>query len=131
MQLTKHDHPNPPPGLRVVTVPDSRIDAAVAIQFKDQMRAVTEGGPKRVLLDLEGVTFIDSSGLGAIVAAMKLLRGAKPIEVGEGALETSGGHELELAGLTPVVEKVFKLTRMDTVFTIHPNVEAALGRMAS
>lgn len=101
---------------RVVAVKDSRIDAAVAIKFKDAMRAETDGGPRRVVLDLSDVQFIDSSGLGAVVAAKKLLHGA---------------HELELAGLTPVVAKVFKLTRMDTVFTIHANVDAALPARAS
>ncbi len=101
---------------RIVTVIDTRIDAAVAIQFKDAMRAQTEGGPKRVVLDLSEVMFIDSSGLGAVVAAKKLLNGA---------------HTLELAGLTPVVDKVFKLTRMDSVFSIHTNVATAVPALAS
>ncbi|MEM8592687.1 MAG: STAS domain-containing protein [Pseudomonadota bacterium] len=100
---------------RIVTVIDNRIDAAVAIQFKDAMRAETEGGPERVVLDLSSVSFIDSSGLGAVVAAKKLLNGA---------------HVLELAGLTPVVAKVFKLTRMDTVFAIHPDLATAVPAMA-
>jgi len=90
--------------LRLISVEDPRIDAAVAIQFKDRMRELTDQAPPRVLLDLSRVTFLDSSGLGAVVAAMK---GAGP------------GRTLELAGLTPTVAKVFKLTRMDTVFTIH------------
>ncbi|MEL6550587.1 MAG: STAS domain-containing protein [Pseudomonadota bacterium] len=101
---------------RIVEVIDTRIDAAVAIQFKDALRAATEGGPERVVLDLSGVNFIDSSGLGAVVAAKKLLNGA---------------HRLELAGLTPVVAKVFKLTRMDTIFEIHPDVTAAVPARAS
>ncbi|MEM6275502.1 MAG: STAS domain-containing protein [Pseudomonadota bacterium] len=101
---------------RVVKVIDTRIDAAVAIQFKDAMRAETEGGPERVVLDLSEVSFIDSSGLGAVVAAKKLLNGA---------------HVLELAGLTPVVDKVFKLTRMDSVFAIYADVNAAVPALAS
>ncbi|MEM1233031.1 MAG: STAS domain-containing protein [Pseudomonadota bacterium] len=101
---------------RVVKVIDTRIDAAVAIQFKDAMRAETEGGPERVVLDLSEVSFIDSSGLGAVVAAKKLL---------------NGSHVLELAGLTPVVDKVFKLTRMDSVFAIHSDVNAAVPALAS
>ncbi|WP_147126382.1 STAS domain-containing protein [Shimia ponticola] len=112
MDLSTKDRP----GLRIVKVHDSRIDAAVAIQFKDKMRDVTQDGPKRVILDLSDVTFIDSSGLGAVVAAMKLLHGA---------------HILELAGLTPVVAKVFKLTRMESVFKIHDSVGSVLARMAS
>ena len=56
---------------RIVTVEETRIDAAAAIQFKDAMRTETEEGPDRVILDLSIVDFIDSSGLGAIVASMK------------------------------------------------------------
>lgn len=97
-------------GVTVVTVQAARIDAAVALQFKDMMRkAVADAGP-RVVLDLAQVTFLDSSGLGAIVAAMKHL---------------DGDRKLELAGLTPAVAKVFRLTRLDSVFTIHDDVAAA------
>ncbi|QBF33773.1 STAS domain-containing protein [Thalassococcus sp. S3] len=95
---------------RIVTVNANRIDAAMAIQFKDDMRGQTEDGPDRVILDLSGVDFIDSSGLGAIVAAMK--------QLGE-------GRKMDLAGLTPTVEKVFRLTRMDTVFRLFDTVEQA------
>jgi len=100
----------------VVTVNDSRIDAAVAIQFKDQMRSITEGGPERVILDMGAVQFVDSSGLGAVVAAMKLL---------------SPDHKLELAALTPIVAKVFRLTRMDSVFRIHDTLDCAATAKAS
>ncbi len=95
---------------QVVTVNAERIDAAMAIQFKEDMRTETEGGHSRIILDLSSVEFIDSSGLGAIVAAMKQL---------------GSGRRLDLAGLTPVVEKVFRLTRMDTVFKLFPTLEEA------
>jgi anti-sigma B factor antagonist len=98
--------------VQVVTVLAERIDSAIAIRFKDEMRAVTEGGPVRVILDLGEVRFVDSSGLGAIVAAMKHLA---PV------------RKLELAGLNPDVDKVFRLTRMNTVFAIHADVQAAMG----
>ena len=88
----------------LITVEAGRIDAAAAIRFKDEMRRLTDGGSGRVVLDLGRVEFIDSSGLGAIVAAMKTV-GAE--------------RRLELAALTPQVRKVFELTHMDTVFTIH------------
>jgi anti-sigma B factor antagonist len=102
--------------VQVVTVLAERIDSAIAIRFKDEMRAVTEGGPVRVILDLGEVRFVDSSGLGAIVAAMKHLA---PV------------RKLELAGLNPDVDKVFRLTRMNTVFAIHADVQAAMGVAAS
>ncbi len=95
---------------RIVTVNAERIDAAMAIQFKEDMRTETEGAPDRVILDLSSVTFIDSSGLGAIVASMKQL---------------DSNRRLDLAGLTPVVQKVFRLTRMDTVFKLFETLDDA------
>lgn len=97
--------------LLIVTVCESRIDAAGAIQFKERMREVTDSPSKRVLLDLSQVQFLDSSGLGAVVAVMKLL---------------GADRKLELSGLTPTVEKVFRLTRMDRVITIHPDLREGL-----
>jgi anti-sigma B factor antagonist len=92
-------------GALVARVDEDRIDAAVAIRFKDRMRELTADTPSdRVILDLSRVAFIDSSGLGAIVSVMKLLAPARP---------------LELAALTENVAKVLRLTRMDTVFAIH------------
>lgn len=98
-------------GTQIVTVNAERIDAAMAIQFKEDMRVETEVGPERVVLDLSHVNFVDSSGLGAIVAAMKQL---------------GKDRRLDLAGLTPMVDKVFRLTRMDTVFNLYDTLQDAL-----
>ncbi|MEM1361594.1 MAG: STAS domain-containing protein [Pseudomonadota bacterium] len=102
--------------LQVITPQQERIDAAVAIKFKDEMRKLTADGPETVILDLESVSFIDSSGLGAIVGAMKQL---------------GAGQTLQLAGLSPNVEKVFRLTRMDRVFRIYMSRDEALGSVAA
>ena len=88
----------------VIRVLDDRIDAAGAIQFKERMRELSTVPSDRIVLDMSNVGFLDSSGLGAVVSVMKVLG---PI------------RRLELSGLTPTVEKVFRLTRMDSVFIIH------------
>ncbi|MEL7253356.1 MAG: STAS domain-containing protein [Pseudomonadota bacterium] len=95
---------------QVLTPMVDRIDAASAIQFKDAVRAATVEGPDRVVLDLGNVRFVDSSGLGAIVSSMKHL---------------GQGRKMDLAALNPDVDKVFRLTRMDTVFTIYKDIETA------
>jgi len=97
----------------IVSVRAGRIDSAAAIRFKDAVRAATRDAPDRVILDLGDVRFVDSSGLGAIVAVMKYLA---PV------------RRLELAALNPDVEKVFRLTRMDTVFVIHADADAPAAR---
>ena len=99
MILNSKDHD----GVLVLTPDTSRIDASSAVHLKDQFRNATEDSDGRVVMDLSEVSFVDSSGLGAIVSALKLLE----------------GRQLELAGLTPMVAKVFKLTCMDQVFQIH------------
>ncbi len=95
----------------VIHVGEDRIDAASAVEFKDAMRDLTHGSEGRVVLDLEKVEFLDSSGLGAVVASMKHL---------------GNDRKLELARLTPTVEKVFRLTRMDSVFTIHATLDGVM-----
>jgi anti-sigma B factor antagonist len=99
------------PEIIVVRVADDRIDAASAIQFKERMREIVATPSARVVLDMSNVGFLDSSGLGAVVAVMKALG---PI------------RRLELSGLTPTVEKVFRLTRMDSVFIIHKSLPEGL-----
>lgn len=47
----------------VISVAERRIDAPVAIRFKDEMRQATEGVEGRIILDLSHVDFVDSSGL--------------------------------------------------------------------
>ena len=76
------------PKVLSVLVLNDRIDAASAIQFKEQMRDLTQSAGPRVVLDLGRVQFLDSSGLGAIVAVRKLL---------------APDRVLELSSLTPTV----------------------------
>ncbi len=96
----------------VIQTNEDRIDAATAIQFKDRMRELSLTASQRVVLDLSRVAFVDSSGLGAIVAVLKAL---------------APERKLELAGLTPTVQKVFRLTRMEHVFIIHDQLPQNLG----
>ena len=91
-------------GARIVMAMEPRIDAAGAIAFKDSVLAACDGAAGRVVLDLSRVEFLDSSGLGALVALRQLL---------------GAGRAPELAALTPPVARVLRLTRMDTVFVIH------------
>ncbi len=95
----------------VIRAMDDRIDAAGAIQFKERMREIIAEPSQRVVLDMSNIGFLDSSGLGAVVSVMKAL----------GPL-----RRLELSGLTPTVEKVFRLTRMDSVFIIHKTLPEGL-----
>lgn len=98
--------------VRVIEIGSARIDAAGAVQFKEAVQTQLRGHEGRVVMDLSAVGFLDSSGLGALVAVMKML----------------GGRPLELVGCAGPVRKVLTLTRMDRVFRLHDDVAAALAR---
>ena len=100
---------------RVVTVNASRIDASAALEFKDSMNTIDESNQK-ILLNLEHVKFIDSSGLGAVVSVMKHL---------------GKGRKMDICALTPTVDKVFHLTRMDSIFAIYATREQAISHQQS
>ncbi|CUH33844.1 Putative anti-sigma factor antagonist [Jannaschia seosinensis] len=97
-------------GLMILVVNEPRIDAAGAVDFKDRFRTLVAGFDGRVIIDMAQVEFLDSSGLGALVAVMKML---------------GGNRRLELARCGEVVRKVLTLTRMDRVFVLHDSLEDA------
>lgn len=75
--------------------------------------AVRMHRPPRVVIDLTGVEFIDSMGLGVVVGALKRVRG--------------DGGELRVAVATERVSKVFALTGLDRLVTLHGSLDGALG----
>lgn len=96
---------------RIVKLAFRRLDAAAAGEFKEAMIQQMEIGGPNLVIDLTEVDFIDSSGLGALVAVLK-------------AVASNGS--LALTGLHKKTEQIFKLTRLDTVFKIYPSVSEAL-----
>ena len=99
------------PGCLYLKVQAERIDAAAAIQFKDLVRRALTQSLQQKIIDLEQVSFIDSTGLGALISLQKAQQNAA---------------KLTTCSLHPQVAKVFKLTRMDEVFDIYATAEAAL-----
>lgn len=99
---------------QILTLHATRIDAAGAIAFKDDVLTVLDARLKGFMLDLSQIEFIDSSGLGAIVSILK----SRPSTM-----------TMTLVGLSSGVERVFRLTRMDRVFDIQPTVKEALQAM--
>lgn len=99
----------------VLEVPDKRLDAHIAVNFKDVIGKYIDEGERRIILDLSGVEFIDSSGLGALVSSLKRM-GQK--------------GDLALCGLQSRPMSMVKLTRMDRVFSIYETVEDTLADFA-
>ena len=89
------------------------IDLHVSPSVTASLNAMIEKNPRRLVVDLSDVTYIDSAGLAALIEAMQKIEG-------------SGGKFL-LAGLQETVRSIFEISRLDQVFQIFPNVDAALA----
>ncbi len=80
-------------------------------EIMDTMKEAMYANHHKVVLDLSGVDWMNSTGLGTLIAAQGLLR-----EV---------ASELKLAGLNDSVKSVMTVNKLNLVFDIHPTVEAA------
>jgi anti-sigma B factor antagonist len=97
-------------GILSITITESRLDAAAAPAFKAALQSNVTGSPRRVIVDMEAVQFLDSTGLGVLVSLMKMM-GQK------------GG--LAIAGAQPAVRRLLQITQLDHVFRLFENKTAA------
>lgn len=100
-------------GQVMVVAPRGDLDLAVADQLRGRLTELIDKGQIRVVLDLGGVAYIDSSGLGALVASMKRARGA--------------GGDIKLCALQPDVRSIFDMTRLIKVIDVHPTRQDAVA----
>lgn len=103
-------------GSVVVRLKEERLDAFIADDFKSELKRLYESGKNDVLIDMEDVRFIDSSGLGVFVSIQRVAN------VHHGSLR--------LAGVRSQVESMFELTRLNRMLHIVPALDekARLGR---
>ena len=113
MELNLEEH-SPQQAVLHVT---GRIDVQSADALKQEIRAAAERGLRQLVVDLDGVQVIDSSGLSALVSGYK-------------AMHEQGG-QLVLAGLGEQIKAALELTRLNRVFSIYDNNAAALASAAS
>jgi anti-sigma B factor antagonist len=95
-----------------VVAPTGRLDIAGAPALKEAIEEVVRSGPPRIVIDMEGVSFVDSTGLGSVISALKQVRGSQ--------------GELRLAAPNQQARVVLELTTLDRVFPYYATVEDAL-----
>ena len=95
-----------------VVAPTGRLDVAGAPALKDAIGEALKNGQPRVVIDMEGVSFVDSTGLGSVIAALKQIR--------------SSQGDLRLAAPNQQVRVVLELITLDRVFPYYSTVEEAL-----
>jgi anti-sigma B factor antagonist len=97
----------------VVVQVAGEIDVYTAASLREKLADLIDADHTDVVVDLTGVTFMDSTGLGVLVGALKKVRGY--------------GGRLQLVIDQEKVIKVFRITALTQVFTIHETLEAALA----
>ena len=103
-------------GIAVVTALPEVLDAANAAQFKADIARILQGN-KQVVLDMSTVHFIDSSGCGALITALSLLKDA--------------GGVLKLFGVQKQVNRVFELVRIYKIIDIFKTKKEAIRSFQS
>ena len=96
----------------ILQLGESRLDASIAVDFKNELFSKIEDGHSRLVLGMSNVEFVDSSGLGALVSALKKI---------------GSQGELNVSGVNPAVLTVFKMTRLNKVFSIYDNTDDAIA----
>jgi anti-anti-sigma factor len=90
-----------------------RLTMGAAGELKAAVDREVAAGRTLVVVDLAGTTFLDSSGLGALVGGLRSARAA--------------GGDLRIAGVGAQVRTVLELTTMDRVLRPYDSVEDAAG----
>jgi len=108
LQITENFHTD-----RIASITlEGRLNAVTAPDLKTKLKHLVEDGYVMLIVDLTDVSFIDSSGLAALVSGFKSTR--------------ENGGSIKLSGLNDQTRMVFKLTKLDTVFDIFSDSNTAL-----
>ena len=87
------------------------LDMALADQLRDRLTQTITTDPRRLVVDLTDATFVDSAILGVLVGARNQL---------------GGTDRIHLVATRPAVLRIFHVTGLDQVFTIHSTLDRAL-----
>jgi len=96
----------------LLALDEEKLDSTIAPKIKVEFVTLFQSGVQNLILDLQKVRYVDSSGLSAILVAHRL------------AGDASG--YLVLAGLSEHVTKLINISRLDSVLNIAPSIEEAV-----
>ena len=90
------------------------IDLYTVPRLQRELASVLAAGPVRLVVDLSGVDFCDSTGVNVLLAGHRQAREA--------------GGDLELAAPRPAVRKILQVTGLEAVFTVTDKPAQAVGK---
>ena len=111
MELTLNVH-SEPPGFTVIEV-GGEIDVYTAPKLKERLVSLVESGSYQLIVDMESVEFLDSTGLGVLVGGLKRVR----------------AHEgwIDLVCTQSRILRIFRITGLNRVFDIYNTVPEAVA----
>ncbi|HHN78518.1 MAG TPA: anti-sigma factor antagonist [Phycisphaerales bacterium] len=93
----------------IMVSPEGDIDMHRSPELRNVLRSVNEKKPKRLIINLEKVGYMDSSGLATLVECMRTAKGNQT--------------EMILCGMNDRVRAIFEIARLDQFFIIVPTVD--------
>ena len=96
-----------------VFAPEGALDFHIAPELNNSLEALIDQKPRRLVVDLSRVDYVDSSGLAVLIQAMQSIE--------------DGGGLFMLAGVPEPVRTILESARLDGYFLQYPNVDAALA----
>ena len=99
-------------GTTIVSV-GGEIDVYTAPKLRDRITELVAGGVYQIVIDMEAVEFLDSTGLGVLVGGLKKVR--------------ANDGSLELICTQDRLLKIFRITGLAKVFVIHDSADGALA----
>ena len=109
-------HRKADPGAAVVSLTGKVMLGEESAKIETLVRQLVGDCRVSIVMDLSGVTQIDSTGIGRFIACLMQVRRA--------------GGTLRMAAAGGLVREVFRVTRLDTVLQFEPDVESALKSLA-
>jgi anti-sigma B factor antagonist len=91
---------------------EGEIDLHVSPGLERSLTSIIKKHPDQVVVDLSGVTFIDSSGMAVLIRAMQSVK--------------EYGGKLTLSGVNDNLRPIFEIARLDQVFVIEPGTGESL-----
>lgn len=100
------------PGVYILTV-EGEVDMSSSTEVRQNLTPLLENGSSAIIVHLANVSYMDSSGIATLVEGLQQ--------------SMKSGISFRLAELSDAVQDIFKLARLESIFSIHPTIADAMN----
>ena len=94
-------------------IPQGDVDLSKSATLRSSLHEVVNSESKKIIIDLQAVPYMDSSGVATLIEALQLAN--------------NNDKDLVLCNITDGVQSIIELSRLDMIFSIFDSRETALG----